>query len=62
MCCGCNLAGAGGAEGLGGVGMAVEVDGPVGSCMLVPWLLVCVRQVPMAAAVSGRLSAVLRAT
>jgi len=60
MCCRCDLAGAVGAEGVGGIGAAEEVDGPVGGCMLVPWLLVCVQQVPIVEA--GVLSAVLGAT
>jgi len=40
MCCRNGLAGTGGAGGAGDVTAAVEVDGPVGSCRLVPWLLV----------------------
>jgi len=62
MCCRCDLAGTGGAEGVGGVGATVEVDGLAGGCILVPWLLARVQRVPMAAAVSGRLSAILGAT
>jgi len=58
MCCGSGLAGTGGAGGAGGVTAAVGVDGPVGGCMLVPWLLVRVWRVPMTAAVSGELRAV----
>jgi hypothetical protein len=60
MCCGCDLAGAVGAEGAGSIGAAEEVDGPAGGCMLVPWLLACVWRVPIVEA--GVLSAVLRAT
>jgi hypothetical protein len=62
MCCRCDLADAGGAEGAGGISAAEDVDGPAGGCMLAPWLLVHVQQVPIAAAVSGGLSAVPRAT
>ena len=57
MCCGCDLAGTVGAEGVGSVGVAEEMDGPAGGCMLVPWLLARVRRVPIAEA--GGLSAVL---
>jgi hypothetical protein len=60
MCCRCDLAGTVGAKGAGSIGMAEEVDGPAGGCMLVLWLLARVRQVPVAEA--GGLSAVLGAT
>ena len=55
MCCGCDLAGAVGAEGAGGVGAAEEVDGPAGGCMLVLWLLARMQQVPIAEVVLPRL-------
>ena len=62
MCCGNALAGAGSASGAGEVTVAVEVDGPVGGCKLVPWLLAQVRQVPMTVAMSGELRAVYGVT
>ena len=62
MCCGNDLAGADSAGGAGGIAVAEEVDGPAGSCMLVPWLLVQVQRVPIMAAVSGGLSAIQGAT
>ena len=55
------MAGTGSAGGTGGVAAAVEVDGPAGSCMLVPWLLACVWRVPMMVAMSGELRTVHKA-
>jgi len=60
MCCGNALAGAGRVSGAGDVAVAVEVDGPVGGCKLVPWLLAQVQRVPMTVAISGKLRAVHR--
>ncbi len=62
MCCGSGLAGTGSAGSAGSVTVAVRVDGLAGGCMLVPWLLACVWQVPMTAAVSGELRVVHEAT